>query len=201
MGLTALVARKALVFPELRPADDLTQQAPVLVCRGGDGDLAVFGIEDIEWAEEGMGGPERAGVLAAVGVEIDVVLAEAENGVVHGHVEELALPCLAGVDHGGEDADGGERAGHDVADAWAAAKAAAPERAGHADEAAHRLGDDVVGGPVGVGAGAGARDDETTDRCVDQNVTLLMERYVREAEVLHQAGDEVCNRAYDFHGL
>src|SRR5881398_329116 len=50
-GLTALVARKAFVLPELRPADDLTQQAPVLVCRGGDGDLAVFGIEDIEWAE------------------------------------------------------------------------------------------------------------------------------------------------------
>ena len=189
--LAALVAGVALVLAELGAADDVAEQAPVLVGRRGDGDLAVFGVEDVEGAEEGVGVADGAGVLAAVGVEVDVVLAEAEDGVVHRHVEELALAGLAGVEDGGEDADGCQRAGHDVADARAAAEAAGLGRAGDADEAAHRLGDDVVSGQVGVGAGAGARIAEAADGGVDEAWVALGERFVGEAEALHDAGGEV----------
>src|SRR2546428_5739898 len=129
-----------------------------------------------------MGVAERARVLAAVGVEIDVVLAKAENGVVHGHVEELSFAGLRRVESGREDADRGESAGHDVADARSAAKAAAVRRSGHTDEAAHRLGDDIVGGPVGVGAGACAWVAETADGCVDKAGVSLPERLLGEAE-------------------
>src|SRR5438034_335928 len=128
--LPALVLRISFVPSELRPANDLAQQAPMFVGRRGDGYLAVFGVEDIEGAEEGVSVADRARVLAAVRIQVDVVLAEAEDGVVHRNIQELALAGLPRVKDGREDANGGKRSGHDVADARAAGQAAGLWRPG-----------------------------------------------------------------------
>ncbi len=72
-----------------------------------------------------------------------------------------------------------------------AAQALAVGRAGHADEATHRLGDDVVGRQVRVRAGAGPRVAEAADGCIDETGIPLSKRLVGEAEALHDACGEV----------
>ena len=58
-------------------------------------------------------------------------------------------------------------------------------------EAAHRLGDDVEGGPVGVGALAGPRVAEAAQRRVDDPRVALADRLVAQPEPVHHAGAHV----------
>src|SRR5439155_16396520 len=81
--------------------------------------------------------------------------------------------------------------GEEVADAGPGFDRLAVGGAGDAQEPAHRLGDDVEGGPGGVGALTGAGIAETPDSGVDEPGVDLRQYLVSQAETLHHPGREV----------
>ncbi len=93
--------------------------------------------------------------------------------------------------HGSEDAEGEVKTGKDVADTGADLHRGLGIWAGDGDQAAHGLGDDVVGRPGAVGAQAGARVAEAAHGGVDQGGVLFCQGFVGQAETLHDAGAEV----------
>ena len=100
-------------------------------------------------------------------------------------------PDTPGLVDGRHDPERQQRRRVDVADARADARADRAGLAGRGDEPAHRLGDDVERGPVGVRALAGARVAEPTDGAVDEPRVDLRQRLVAEAEPVEHAGAEV----------
>ena len=123
-------------------------------------------------------------------------LAKEVDAVDHGDVHELALAGAPRVVHAGDDAERHQRPGEQVADGGAAGVAAAgtvvvAPGAVDVGEAAHRLGHDVEGGPVGVGALAGPRVAEAAERRVDDSRVALADDLVAQPEPVHHAGPHV----------
>ncbi len=67
-------------------------------------------------------------------------------------------------------------------------------RARGADGAAHRLGDDVERGPVGVWAGAGAGSPKPRIAPYTRRGIALVQRLVRKAEAVHHTDAEVLHQ-------
>ena len=105
--------------------------------------------------------------LTGVGVTPNERLAQRHQRIGHGDVDELALSGSLRMMESAKDARHEHRRRVQIADAWTRRHEIAG-RAGVADDAAHRLRDDVVGGPVAVRALARARVAETTDGTVDE---------------------------------
>ena len=93
--------------------------------------------------------------------------------------------------HPGDHAERHQRAGEEVADGGAAGIAAGAVGAVDVGEAAHRLGHDVEGGPVGVRAFAGPRVAEAAERRVDDLRVALADHLVAQPKPVHHAGAHV----------
>ena len=106
---------------------------------------------------------------------------------------QLALAAALAFVQGGEDADGREEAGGDVAQREAGPHGRAARLAGDAHDAAHALDDDVEGGLVAVGAGLA----EAGGGGVDEARVAGGERLVAEAEAVHGARREVLHHDVD----
>ncbi len=93
-----------------------------------------------------------------------------EDGIDHADIDELALAGLVGAEDGAEPMPTAHMvAGIEVADAGADLHRRVLVRAGDGHDAAEGLRMiDVVGRPVGIGAGAGATIAEAADGGVDQ---------------------------------
>ena len=127
------------------------------------------------------------GNLVGVRILINDPFAERQNGVVHRDVDELPLTGFVGTIHRGHQSERRERSGQGIAHAGSDLRRRTL-RSGDAHHAAHRLRDDVVRRPVHVGALAGARIAETTDRRIDELRVDLVQRLVTEPELVHHAG-------------
>ena len=114
-------------------------------------------------------------------------LAHRQDGVDHADIDELAAAGLVGAQDGADDADGAHGGGHQVADAGADLHRRVLVGAGDRHDAAERLGHDVVGRPVGVGAAAGAPVAEAADGGVDQLGEALVQGLVAQAQAIHDA--------------
>ncbi len=99
--------------------------------------------------------------------------------------------------HGGDDAERGEGSRKEVADAGTRRHPTAPGRSGGGDHATHRLRHDVEGGPVGVGALAGARVAEAADGGVDDARVAGAERLVADAQAVDHAHPGILDHRVD----
>src|SRR5437667_364687 len=105
-----------------------------------------------------------------------------------GTLAARALTARRRLVDGRDEAEGGERAREEVADARPAGDAGrAPRRAGRGDDAAHALRDDVEGRPFGVRARSRARIPEAADGGVDETRVPLPQALVADAEPVHHA--------------
>src|SRR5262249_17712959 len=109
------------------------------------------------------------------------------DGLLHRHLDELALAGALALDVGGHDRGGSVDAGAGVADGGAASDGLAILETGHAHDAASRLGDHVEALVLAVRAGEPEALDAGHDDARVRGVQLL----VVEAELLHHAGSEI----------
>ena len=91
----------------------------------------------------------------------------------------------------GNNAERHECSGEQIADGGASRVARGTRGTVDVGEAAHRLGDDVEGRPVGVGALAGARVAEAAQRRVDDLRVALADHLVAQPKPVHHAGPHV----------
>jgi len=106
-----------------------------------------------------------------------------EHRDVHVHAAAAALPLQQGC----LDADHREESGRDVAERRAHTRGRPVRLPGHAHDAAHALHDDVVGGPVRVGA----RLAKARGRSHHEARVARVQRLPAVAEALHGAGTKV----------
>ena len=88
----------------------------------------------------------------------------AGHAVQQRHVDMLAPPALVALGQGGLDGDGAVEPGEDIGEGDAHFLRRAVWLAGQVHDPAHRLDDEVIARPVGIGAGLA----ETGDRAIDQ---------------------------------
>ena len=189
------VAAVALVVDPRRPPDGPAQRGPLFVGGGGDGHRPAPGGKDLEGAEPRVGVTRRAGDGAACRVVVDDRFAQGEDAVVHRHVEELAGAAAGDAVQRRNHAEGGQGAGGRCRPPRG--RPAPPGRPSSPvvpTHAAHALSHDVEGGPVAVGALAGARVAEAAHRGVDQGGPAGAQGFVAEADALHDPGAKVLDQ-------
>ncbi len=130
--------------------------------------------------------PALAGLALAVVID-EAAPEQVGHGLLHRHLDELALAGALALDVGGHDSGGRVDAGAGVADGGAAADGLAVGEAGHAHHAARGLGDHVEALVLAVRAG----EPEALDAGHDDARVRRAELIVVEAQLLHQAGREV----------
>ena len=95
---------------DFRRAERAAQGAEERIARTGQGDEAVGGRIDAKGQQKRMVVALRPRNLMAEGILVHDALADAEDRIGHGHVEELALAQVArGVQHGADDAQAPHR--------------------------------------------------------------------------------------------
>lgn len=107
-------------------------------------------------------------VLPFVGVLVDDSLGQGQHAVDHADIDVLPLTGPLAVVEGARDALDGHDGREDVADARPDLRRSTLLGARDAHDAAHDLGDEVEGRPVGVETLAAAGIAEAADRGVDQ---------------------------------
>ena len=112
---------------------------------------------------------------------------EVGDGLLHRHLDQLALAGALALDVGGHDRGGRVDTSAGVANGGAAADGLAIGKAGHAHHAAGGLGDHVEALVLAVRAG----EPEALDTRHDDPWIGRAQALVVEAELLHQAGREV----------
>ena len=121
--------------------------------------------------------------------------ADAENSVVHRHIDELALTTALRQPYCGDDAEGAHQTWHDVADPRPGFHRCIGARPGNAHQATHGLRDDVEGRPVGIGAAAGTRIAKAAHCGIHQPWVLRAQGFIGEAQSIHHADPEIL----DYH--
>ena len=182
---------KARIGAEVGRPHRARKLAPEGVIDDPERDLAIARREDAERGKQRVAvalGPRHGAVEVVL---IDCPLAQAQHRVIHRHVEKLPPPRGLGCTQGGDDPEGEERAGKDVAHAGADLDRRRGIGAGQGDDPAHRLRDHIIGGPVGIGALAGSRIAEPPDSGIDEPRVGRGKAFVTETEALHHAGAEV----------
>src|SRR5688500_7661865 len=157
--------------------------------------MPVLRFIHIEWRELRVAVAGRLRDRPGIRVPVNRRLTERGNGVVHRHVEELALAGALCVQQCTDDSERGHRARVEIADAGADFEDLALVRTSHADNATHGLRDDIVGGPLGIWAFPGPRVAEAPDSGVDQPRVSLVNGLVAKAEAVHDANAEVLDNS------
>src|SRR5665213_2567536 len=179
------------LIQELGRAQRRAKGAEEGVPRAGQGDETVGRRIDAEGQQEGVVVALRSRNLMAEGILVHDPLADAEHRIDHGHVEELALPRRARMQHRADDAQRRIERRHGVADAWPDLDRLAAGQAGDPHHAAHGLGDHVIGRPVEVRTVAGARVAEAADGGIDQLRMQRRQGLVGQAQPVHHPDAEV----------
>ena len=162
------LAGQPLVRCQIRALHDAGEFAPEGIVDDTDGNPAIRRRKQAEGCEQRMTIARRLGNGSLHVVLIDHALAQAQHCIIHADIDKLAVARLLCVADSGDDGKGHHQAGEHIADAWPGFHRMIAVLSGHADEAAHGLGDDIVGRPVRIGAAAAARIAEATDRGIDE---------------------------------
>ena len=187
VGVAGGVVGEARVLGEVRPPQRGTERGEQRVVAGGDNDVTVGGSIGLEGCYRGMACPERPRHLAGGEVARERVLQDRHLAIEHRDVELHALARHRPPVERAVDADGGEEAGHDIADGASHPCRRAAGLAGQAHDAAHGLHHHVIGRPAGVGPGVA----EARARRIDKPGEARMQRLPAIAEALHRAGAKV----------
>ena len=187
VGTPVLHGNEPRIGGEFGLVDQAAQDREVRVGMCRDGHEAVLGGEHAERAEQGMMVALGMGQRLCVGMLVHDALADREDRVDHADIDELPLAGLVGAEDRRDDAEGARDRRHDVADAGADLHRRILVRAGDGHDAAHRLADHVVGREVRVGTLARAHVAEAADRGIDQLRVAGVQRFVAEAEAIHDA--------------
>ena len=179
------VAVKARVRQQVRPVDDLfAQQLEKMIVSAGDDEAAVRRGEGIVRIGGGIAVAHQLRQLAGGEVALGAGFQAGHHGIHQGHVHPLAPAGeLAGVQRH-QDADGQVHAAQHVAHGAAHTGGLAARVAGDAHQAAHRLGDDIVSGALGVGPVAA----EAGHRRINDARVDLFQLVIAQAQLVHNAG-------------
>jgi len=138
--------RQDILGPQ-RPAQGLEERLRVR----RQGHKAVGGRIDAKRHEKRVMVTFRPGYLAGNRMLVNGTLAEGENGVSHGDVQELTFSRAPRMMDRRQYAEGEHHPRHDVADPWSDLHGRPRIRPGDGHQAAHRLRYDVERRPVAIG--------------------------------------------------
>src|SRR5690606_4666634 len=191
-GFSRCIAR---IGGQFRPLDELGEDPPELVPRNAQADVAVLGLEQPEGTEQGMAVSFWPGYLAGSAELIHQALTDCQYAVDHTDIDILAFTGTLGSPARTRDPEGQEHRRGDVSYAGTdLRRRTARHRTGNAHDAAHSLGNGIVGGPVDVMTLAAPLVAESAQACVDQSRILVAQRRVVEPKALHDAGPVVLDQ-------
>ena len=186
-GEALVVAVKARIGQQVGQADLGQEPSQHLIVGGGNGDLPVGGIIKPVRRHQRMIVAGALRVLAGDKMLGGKIGHHAQHAIDHGGFHRLPRPVAVAAMQRRDDAESGVKPRHQIGDRLGRAQRRLVGGAVHAHEPAHRLRDEVKGGPVDIGPGGA----EAVDAGHDQPGIEAVQFLLREAHPRQHAGAEV----------
>ena len=165
---SAPVGAGALVGDQITTPDQIAQQSPMRFGGSGDHTMAVGSGEHVVGADAVYRVAHRPHRATHVGIHHLAGLRHGHHGVDHGHIEKLAYTGVAGSMHRRQQSEGSHQPRYGVPDGGPDLHHVGLVGAGGGHHPAHGLGDEVICGPLRIGAGRHPGVPEAADGGVDQ---------------------------------